>query len=98
MEIGSEQKVNEIPYDFVRKRLSVVTSNEHGELTLITKGALEKILSVSTSLQGEDETSPLDASGWQRLNKNTASGAKKVFVCSAWQRRCKRAETYSTRR
>ena len=58
VEIGSEQKVNEIPYDFVRKRLSVVTSNERGELTLITKGALEQILSVSKSIQIEDKTYP----------------------------------------
>ena len=46
--IGSEQKVDEIPYDFVRKCLSVVTDNSKGKRTLITKGALENILKIST--------------------------------------------------
>ena len=41
---GAEQKIDEIPYDFVRKCLSVVTANSQGDRTLITKGALENIL------------------------------------------------------
>ena len=43
VDISAEQKVDEIPYDFVRKCLSVVTANTQGERTLITKGALENI-------------------------------------------------------
>jgi len=69
VEIGSEQKVNEIPYDFVRKRLSVVTSNQRGELTLITKGALEQILSVSKNIQIGDNISLLDSSRLAEIEK-----------------------------
>ena len=41
-------KVDEIPYDFIRKRLSVIVQ-EDGVRTLICKGALEKILEVCTA-------------------------------------------------
>ena len=53
--------MDEIPYDFVRKRLSVVTANAQGERTLITKGALDNILSICTSVQSGDGIHPLDA-------------------------------------
>jgi Mg2+-importing ATPase len=60
LNIGTEQKVDEIPYDFVRKRLSVVTANAQGERTLITKGALENILSICNHVQAGEEVCPLD--------------------------------------
>ena len=46
LEDGAEKKIDEIPYDFVRKCLSVVTDNTKGKRTLITKGALENILNI----------------------------------------------------
>jgi len=60
LNISTEQKVDEIPYDFVRKRLSVVTANAQGERTLITKGALENILSICNHVQAGEEVCPLD--------------------------------------
>ena len=60
--IEGEQKVGEIPYDFVRKRLSIITGNAQGTHTLITKGALDPILSICTSLQLGNEAQPLDKS------------------------------------
>jgi Mg2+-importing ATPase len=59
-DIYAEQKVDEIPYDFVRKRLSVVTVNPQGERTLITKGALDNVLSICHSVQSGDGAHPLD--------------------------------------
>jgi len=58
--IGLERKVDEIPYDFVRKRLSVVTADARGVLTLITKGALDNILSICTRAQVGEGLHPLD--------------------------------------
>jgi len=58
--IGSEQKVDEIPYDFVRKRLSVVTANARSERTLIAKGALENILSICNHVEAGNKVYPLD--------------------------------------
>ncbi|MDE1193131.1 MAG: magnesium-translocating P-type ATPase [Arachidicoccus sp.] len=38
-------KKDEVPYDFIRKRLSILTKSQNEE-TLITKGALDNVLSV----------------------------------------------------
>jgi P-type Mg2+ transporter len=57
---GVEQKIDEIPYDFVRKCLSVVTANAQGARTLITKGALENILKICSQVQTGDGNHSLD--------------------------------------
>jgi len=78
LDISTEQKVDEIPYDFVRKCLSVVTANTQGERTLITKGALDKVLSICTSLQSGDGARPLDATGRAEIEHGAANGARKA--------------------
>jgi len=60
------QKIDEIPYDFLRKRLSIVVKKD-GETTLITKGAVENVLEICSApelLSGE-VTSPEQHSGEQ---------------------------------
>jgi Mg2+-importing ATPase len=47
------EKLDEIPYDFLRKRLSVFLQNGSQRL-LITKGALREILSICQSVQTAD--------------------------------------------
>ncbi|MBY0530053.1 MAG: magnesium-translocating P-type ATPase [Rhabdochlamydiaceae bacterium] len=47
LEISHWKKRDEIPYDFVRKRISIVAQEEQNPI-LITKGAFEEILSVCT--------------------------------------------------
>jgi len=64
LDISAYRKVDEIPYDFVRKRLSVVVRDAAGELTLISKGALEHILSICSKVQLGTALYPLDAD-WQ---------------------------------
>ncbi len=44
------EKVDEIPYDFIRKRLTVVV-RENNQDTMLTKGAFENILSICTQAQ-----------------------------------------------
>lgn len=96
VEITSEQKVDEIPYDFVRKRLSVVTSDERGELTLITKGALEQILTVSKHVQIEDKTYPLDASRLADIKQKYSAWSEKGFrVLGVATKVESRVESYS---
>lgn len=41
-------KVDEIPFDFNRRRMSVVIRDHDGKTQLITKGAVEEMLSIST--------------------------------------------------
>ncbi|MDM7912162.1 MAG: HAD-IC family P-type ATPase, partial [Methanotrichaceae archaeon] len=49
-DISGFKKLDEVPYDFVRKRLSVLVSRD-GEQMIITKGALANILEICTSAQ-----------------------------------------------
>jgi Mg2+-importing ATPase len=44
IDISTCHKLDEIPYDFVRKRLSVVVQDAGGERVLISKGALATVL------------------------------------------------------
>ena len=50
-------KVDEIPFDFVRRRMSVVVSN--GKTQMITKGAVEEMLSVCSFAEYEGKVIPL---------------------------------------
>ncbi len=55
------RKLDEVPYDFVRKRLSILVSTATGSL-LITKGALEQTLAACVYAESADGNSvPLDA-------------------------------------
>lgn len=42
------KKIDEIPFDFSRRRLSVIVSDENNKMQMITKGAVEEILSICT--------------------------------------------------
>lgn len=48
-------KVDEIPFDFERRRLSVVVEDPTGKTQMITKGAIEEMLSVSSYVDHGDE-------------------------------------------
>ena len=39
-------KVDEIPFDFQRRRMSVVVQDQEGKTQLVTKGAVEEMLTV----------------------------------------------------
>ena len=61
IDISGYAKLAEIPYDFHRKRLSILASHAHGNL-LISKGALNSILAIcSTAENPGGESVPLDS-------------------------------------
>ncbi|PTQ51641.1 MAG: Mg(2+) transport ATPase, P-type [Brockia lithotrophica] len=45
------EKVDEIPFDFVRRRMSVVVRDQSGKTQLITKGAVEEMLKVCSHVE-----------------------------------------------
>jgi Mg2+-importing ATPase len=49
-DLSRYQKLDEVPYDFVRKRLSILVSTANGHL-MVTKGALRNILEVCPSAE-----------------------------------------------
>jgi P-type Mg2+ transporter len=54
-------KLDEIPYDFTRKRLSVVVGRNGIPPCLITKGALENVLAVCSRVKTKDAEKILDS-------------------------------------
>lgn len=75
------EKIDEIPFDFQRRRLSVILKKKDGKHLLICKGAVEELLSISSYAfdPGEDkklkiftdEVIPLDASTRELILRET---------------------------
>ncbi|MGZ3234862.1 MAG: magnesium-translocating P-type ATPase [Croceibacterium sp.] len=59
--VGKVRKLDEIPYDFLRRRLTIVVA-EAGTKTarMITKGAFAEVLAVCSSLRRGEKDVPLD--------------------------------------
>lgn len=53
-------KVDEMPFDFSRRRMSVVLADKDGTMQIITKGALEEMLTVCSQAERNGEAKPLD--------------------------------------
>ena len=49
------RKIDEIPFDFVRRRMSVVVEDETGMNTLICKGAVDEVMSLCTRVEVDGE-------------------------------------------
>ena len=62
------QKVDEVPFDFSRRRLSVVVNDGH-QTELITKGAVEEILSISTMVDYQGQVSPITSEIKENIKK-----------------------------
>ncbi|MBP9478987.1 MAG: magnesium-translocating P-type ATPase [Sebaldella sp.] len=52
-------KVDEIPFDFARRRMSVVLKDKKGETQLVTKGAIEEMLSICSLTEYNGEVTEL---------------------------------------
>ncbi len=54
------KKIDELPFDFERRRMSVIVKEEsHEGALLVTKGALEEMLSISAHVQDGKEIHPI---------------------------------------
>ena len=63
------KKVDEVPFDFARRRLSVIVSDGNKK-QMITKGAVEEILEICSMVDYKGEVSP--------INKNIKDNIKKI--------------------
>ncbi len=69
LDLTDYQKEDEIPYDFVRKRLSILVSHK-GTHMMVTKGALSNVLQVCSSAEAEDGTIVDIASVADRIHRH----------------------------
>jgi len=82
-DLGGVEKVDEVPYDFLRKRLSVVVRQaDRGEMTsplLITKGALDNVLEVCTRMQDGEASVPLDDARRAEIQRRFAAWSEQGY-------------------
>ncbi len=64
------EKIDEVPFDFERRRVSVLVADGHSRILLV-KGAFEDVLRLSTHYEGDNPTDlrPLDAAASARIRK-----------------------------
>jgi Mg2+-importing ATPase len=81
-ETAGLRKLSEIPFDFVRKRVSVVVDGDDGIL-LIAKGAFRQVLEVCTRLPGDVSLGPEQRRELERLNEAwTRQGIRVIAVAT----------------
>ncbi|MFZ3142295.1 magnesium-translocating P-type ATPase [Polaromonas sp.] len=64
-------KIDEIPFDFQRRRMSVVVSERSHHHELICKGAVEEVVAICTHARDGGNTVPLDAAMLERAHRVT---------------------------
>lgn len=64
-------KVDEIPFDFERRRMSVVVSEREDHHELICKGAVEEMLAVCSTVRENGRDMPLDEHRLARVRQTT---------------------------
>ncbi|MGC2774251.1 MAG: magnesium-translocating P-type ATPase [Bradyrhizobium sp.] len=68
---GGYSKIDEIPFDFTRRRLSVVVARADGTHVLICKGAVEEIFAVCSSYSLDGKVGRLDDSHFEAAKEQT---------------------------
>ncbi|HJA25496.1 MAG TPA: magnesium-translocating P-type ATPase [Candidatus Fournierella merdigallinarum] len=80
-------KVDEIPFDFERRRMSVVVRDERGKTQLVTKGAVEEMLACCAFAERGGRVIPLTAQvRRQALDRAEALNARGMRVIAVAQK------------
>lgn len=78
------RKIDEVPFDFVRRRMSVIVEDKKNQHTLICKGAVEELMRLSSRVEVEgqvlDVTPEHDAHRKQLVQDLNAQGFRVVAV------------------
>jgi Mg2+-importing ATPase len=77
-DLSGYRKQDEIPYDFLRKRLSILVSHADAHL-MVTKGALQNILDVCTSVETNDGKVIDIAAALDKIQKHFEEFSSKGF-------------------
>ncbi len=59
IDVSHYNKIDEIPFDFQRRRMSVVIEDKSGKTQMITKGAVEEMLEISSYVDYQGQVIPL---------------------------------------
>ena len=82
-DLSGYRKTDEVPYDFLRKRLSILVAHDDTHL-MVTKGALLNILEVCSMAEtGDGNAIPIDTVReqiWQRFEEFSAKGLRTIGI------------------
>lgn len=65
------EKVDELPFDFTRRRLSIAVRDKKGKTQMVTKGALEEMLSICSYVEENGKAVPLTKKTYDEILKRT---------------------------
>lgn len=72
-------KVDEIPFDFTRRRLTTVVQDKNGKTQMVTKGAVEEMLSICAYAECDGSVQPLTKEVRRRILKTVDELNEKGF-------------------
>ncbi|MBO6278308.1 MAG: magnesium-translocating P-type ATPase, partial [Pseudomonas sp.] len=79
-------KVDELPFDFVRRRLSIIVKDNRGDHLLVCKGAVEEMLGIATHVMEGDTRVVLDPTRREQLlalaNEYNEDGFRVLLVAT----------------
>jgi Mg2+-importing ATPase len=77
-DLAGYQKQDEIPYDFIRKRLTILVSHDDVHL-MVTKGALQNVLDICSSVETKDGNVVDKVTALDRIRKHFEEFSSKGF-------------------
>ena len=83
-------KVDEVPFDFSRRRLSVVVADAQGKTQMVTKGAAEEMLEICSFVEIDGIAQPLTDEKLAQIRKQIAGleGLRVIAVAQKTNPRC----------
>ena len=85
-------KVDEVPFDFSRRRLSVVVADSQGKTQMVTKGAAEEMLEICSFVEVDGIARPLAEDKLAQIRKQVADlnaeGLRVIAVAQKTDPRC----------
>ena len=75
VDISNYKKIDEIPFDYMRKRSSIVVTH-HDKIRVIVKGALEEVVKVCDMARVNGEEVPITKEITEKVNKKAEEMAK----------------------
>lgn len=95
LDVQAYRKLREIPFDFERRRLSVIVENENVPI-LISKGAPESVVDICTEYEADGQSKPWDADARTRCeNTYQQLSAQGFRVLTVAYRRMEQQESYT---
>jgi Mg2+-importing ATPase len=79
LDIAGYTKIAEIPYDFIRKLLTIVVKDKDGSSLLVSKGALDNVLAKCTHVQMGDGVAALDKDHLAQVQGHYAEWSEKGY-------------------